>query len=208
MGIQKENKMNNEIFERIKERVSMRDIVEFYGFILNRQHMISCPFHTEKTPSLHIYDDTNSFYCHGCQIGGDSVTFVSKLYQLTPYAAAKKINDDMALGVNFGSSAEKKATPTRREPTTAETQRAFEEWTNKTWLSLNGLYKFLNAYKDNLPTDIPKYTEVSADFENINYLCDLFLRDTDGITSIYKYHKGDIRRFYAKYQQYLPNREE
>lgn len=186
----------------------MREIAEYYGFTPNRQHMISCPFHTEKTPSLHIYDDTNSFYCHGCQIGGDSVTFVSKLYDLTAYAAAKKINDDMSLGVNFGSSAEKQATPTRREPTTSETQRAFEEWTKKTWLSLNCLYKFLKAYKDNLSRDIPKYAEVSADFENVNYLCDLFLKDTDGITAVYKYHRGDLKRFAEKYSKYIPNRED
>ena len=186
----------------------MREIAEYYGFTPNRQHMISCPFHTEKTPSLHIYDDTNSFYCHGCQIGGDSVTFVSKLYQLTPYAAAKKINDDMALGVNFGSSAEKKATPTRREPTTAETQRAFEEWTAETWLTINSLFKFLKAFKDNLPTDIPKYKEVSADLAIIDYICELFLEGTDGITAIYKYHKGDIRQFIAKYRKYISKRED
>ena len=66
----------------------------------------------------------------------------------------------------------------------------------------------MKAYKDNLPTDIPKYTEVSADLDTISYLCDLFSRGQDGIIAIYKYHKGDIKRFTAKYEKYLPQREE
>lgn len=31
-----------------------------------------CPFHLEKTPSLVVYEDTQSFYCFGCGTGGMS----------------------------------------------------------------------------------------------------------------------------------------
>ncbi len=33
-----------------------------------------CPFHNEKTPSFHVYDD--HFHCFGCGAHGDAVTFV------------------------------------------------------------------------------------------------------------------------------------
>jgi hypothetical protein len=35
-----------------------------------------CPFHSEKSPSFYIYPNTNSFYCFGCQKGGDSIDFI------------------------------------------------------------------------------------------------------------------------------------
>jgi hypothetical protein len=38
-----------------------------------------CPFHQERTPSFTIYQNTNSFYCYGCGVGGDSVNFIRKL---------------------------------------------------------------------------------------------------------------------------------
>ncbi len=35
-----------------------------------------CPFHNEKTPSFHVYDD--HFHCFGCGAHGDAVTFVMR----------------------------------------------------------------------------------------------------------------------------------
>ena len=79
----------------IKERVTILETVEYYGFKPNRAHKICCPFHGEKTPSLHIYEKTDTFHCFGCGIGGDSVKFVAELYKLNQYEAAKKINIDI-----------------------------------------------------------------------------------------------------------------
>lgn len=41
-----------------------------------------CPFHSEKTPSFVVYPADNSFYCFGCGIGGDAVTFVKQMEHL------------------------------------------------------------------------------------------------------------------------------
>ncbi len=37
-----------------------------------------CPFHSEKTPSFTVYPAENSFYCFGCGVGGDAITFIRK----------------------------------------------------------------------------------------------------------------------------------
>ncbi len=41
-----------------------------------------CPFHSEKTPSFTVYPADNSFYCFGCGIGGDPITFIKKMEHL------------------------------------------------------------------------------------------------------------------------------
>jgi len=41
-----------------------------------------CPFHSEKTPSFHVYNDTQSFYCFGCGAGGDVITFIKRIENL------------------------------------------------------------------------------------------------------------------------------
>lgn len=38
-----------------------------------------CPFHEEKTGSFTIFEETNSFYCFGCNISGDVIDLYMKL---------------------------------------------------------------------------------------------------------------------------------
>ena len=83
------------IYEEIKERLSMAQVIQRYGFGLNRSKFISCPFHSEKTASMKIYD--KSFYCFGCGAGGDVIKFVSMLFNLTNSQAAVKLDNDFYL---------------------------------------------------------------------------------------------------------------
>lgn len=48
-----------------------------------------CPFHSEKTPSFHVYNDTQSFYCFGCGAGGDVITFIKRIENLEYIEAVK-----------------------------------------------------------------------------------------------------------------------
>ncbi len=48
-----------------------------------RNLIATCPLHQEKTPSFYIYLNTNSFYCFGCNHGGDSITLVKKMLNLS-----------------------------------------------------------------------------------------------------------------------------
>lgn len=48
-----------------------------------------CPFHSEKTPSMVVYNDTQSFYCFGCGAGGDVITFIMKIENLEYVEAVK-----------------------------------------------------------------------------------------------------------------------
>ena len=62
--------------------MTIQNIIDRYGY-KPKKGFISCPFHNEKTPSLRIYTDTNTFYCFGCGMGGDVISFVAHLFKMT-----------------------------------------------------------------------------------------------------------------------------
>ena len=39
-----------------------------------------CPFHEDRTPSLVVYEETSSYFCFGCDAGGDVFDFVGRLH--------------------------------------------------------------------------------------------------------------------------------
>ncbi len=52
-----------------------------------------CPFHGEKTASFNLYPETSSFYCFGCQAGGDVITFVKRIENLDYMDAVRFLAD-------------------------------------------------------------------------------------------------------------------
>ncbi len=42
-----------------------------------------CPFHQEKTPSFHVDDRKGFYYCFGCHVKGDMITFVKETENLS-----------------------------------------------------------------------------------------------------------------------------
>lgn len=42
-----------------------------------------CPFHNEKTPSFHILQDKQMYYCFGCHKGGGTVNFIMEMENLS-----------------------------------------------------------------------------------------------------------------------------
>ena len=43
------------VFEEIKDRLSMPEVVRFYGFETNHAGMMCCPFHDDHNPSMENY---------------------------------------------------------------------------------------------------------------------------------------------------------
>jgi hypothetical protein len=48
-----------------------------------KNYRMKCRFHEDRTPSLYFYPQTNSFYCFGCQKGGDVIQFTQDLLGLS-----------------------------------------------------------------------------------------------------------------------------
>ena len=73
--------------EIIDEIVFRNDIVDVVGSYVTLKRAGSnlkglCPFHSEKSPSFTVYPADNSFYCFGCGVGGNAITFVRQIEHL------------------------------------------------------------------------------------------------------------------------------
>ena len=66
--------------EQIKERVGIVDVVGSYLKLerAGSSFKAKCPFHNEKTPSFFVSPARNSFYCFGCNKGGNIFSFVQE----------------------------------------------------------------------------------------------------------------------------------
>ena len=73
-----------EVVEAIKDR---SDIVDLIGTYVSLKRAGSnygglCPFHSEKTPSFTVFPDNQSFFCFGCEAGGDAFSFIMRVENL------------------------------------------------------------------------------------------------------------------------------
>lgn len=89
------------LFSTVKASITTRQAAEFYGLTIHRNSMICCPFHPDKHPSMKV---DARYYCFGCHETGDVIDFMSKLYGIRPYEAAKKLAADFNLDPNSPAS--------------------------------------------------------------------------------------------------------
>jgi DNA primase len=77
--------------QELKMRNDITEVASSYVNLTRRgRNMVGlCPFHGEKTPSFNIYTENGSFYCFGCGVGGDVITFIMKIENLDYIDAVK-----------------------------------------------------------------------------------------------------------------------
>lgn len=80
-----------DFLERIRSANRIDDIMSSYVTLkrAGRTSKCLCPFHSEKTPSCVVYPDTESFYCFGCGAGGDVISFIMQIENLSYIEAVK-----------------------------------------------------------------------------------------------------------------------
>ncbi len=86
-------------FNLVKQRVPILDIISHYislkkiGYYWKGQ----CPFHDEKTASFTVSPHKEIFYCFGCQMGGDVISFVAKIENCSQFQAVKQLADKYSI---------------------------------------------------------------------------------------------------------------
>lgn len=79
--------------QELKMKSDIADIISTYVTLKKRgnTYVGLCPFHNEKTPSFTVYEDTQSFFCFGCNAAGDVVGFMRKIENLDYIDAVKSL---------------------------------------------------------------------------------------------------------------------
>lgn len=88
------------MIERVKQGVTCRELLEAQGFRVERGGMVSCPFHTDKHPSLKLYGDTN-WHCFSCKRGGDVLNLARELYGEGLWRTIRRLDGDFHLGIGI-----------------------------------------------------------------------------------------------------------
>lgn len=95
------------IFEDVKRELNIQQVIEHYGFRVNRVKAFTCPFHNDHKPSASIKNDY--FHCFVCGAGGDLITFTAKYLGLSNLEACKELVREFELDIDISTAEERKA---------------------------------------------------------------------------------------------------
>ena len=131
--------MGANVFETVKQFVTVREAAERYGIEVKRGGMACCPFHDDKNPSMKLNEEY--FYCFGCGATGDVIDLTARLYNLSPKEAAEKLAQDF--GLIYDSQA-----PPRRNYVRQKTEaRKFREDRQRCYRVLSDYYYLLKKWE-------------------------------------------------------------
>ena len=72
---------SDEILNEIRESNDIVEVISQYVHLKRsgKNYFGLCPFHNEKSPSFSVSPDKQIFHCFGCGVGGNVITFISKI---------------------------------------------------------------------------------------------------------------------------------
>lgn len=82
--------------QEIKQQLTIAQVLDHYNLKVNTHNMLCCPFHNDKTPSLQIYKQTNTWTCFSsnCNAGsGDVIDFLMHKEKCTKHEAILKAKE-------------------------------------------------------------------------------------------------------------------
>ena len=159
------------LFETVKENVSVPAAAGMYGLTVTRHSMACCPFHDDRHPSLKLNPDF--YYCFGCGAKGDVINLVAGLFGLRPYEAAGKIAADFGIDPDKPPEA---AAPAKPKHPMIRAFRDDESYCQRVlcdYLNLLEDWKerYAPAAMDEEPDD--RFVEACQMLDHIEYLADL-----------------------------------
>ena len=78
----------------IKQKLTMANVLHYYGLKTDKQSRLNCPFHEDKTPSFQVYYKTQTAYCFSsnCKTHGKSMDVIDFVMHKENATKAEAIN--------------------------------------------------------------------------------------------------------------------
>ena len=77
------------------KQIPIKKVVEYLGLKLSQNNKAQCPEslhkNNDKKPSLQIYEETNSWFCFTCGVGGSVIDLVCLVRQCSIAKAIRKL---------------------------------------------------------------------------------------------------------------------
>lgn len=122
-------RINDEDIALVRERARIDDIVGSYVQLRNAgggSLKGLCPFHDEKTPSFQVTPSRGFFYCFGCGEGGDVISFLQKIDNLSFVEAVQTLADKTGIQLRMRDDGGSHVQPGLRRRVMAANQAAAE----------------------------------------------------------------------------------
>ena len=114
------NDYDPELFQKVKQAVTMKQAAEYYGLKVNRKGLCLCPFHHDTNPSLKIYPNGKGFFCFTCGAGGDPITFAARYRGIRNIEAARELAGAFQVPVQAPATYQEKREAERQRRKRAE----------------------------------------------------------------------------------------
>lgn len=152
--------MTVDVFQEVKDRLTMQDVALHYGYQPNRAGFVKCPFHAgDRTASLKVYPGKGGWHCFGCNRGGSVVDFTAELFNLSPLDAVRQLDRDFGLHLPLDRqqtpqerTEAARATEKRRE--LSETVQQFEVWCSAMLDKLTACYRLAHLTMNDIETSV------------------------------------------------------
>ena len=81
--------------DEIRERTSLGEVAAKYVQLRRAgRHLVGlCPFHEDKTPSLHVDDEKGLYHCFACGAGGDVFKFLMEIENMSFIEVARELSE-------------------------------------------------------------------------------------------------------------------
>ena len=96
--------INDEDLATVRERSRIDEVVGSYVTLRNAgggSLTGLCPFHDEKTPSFRVTPSRGFYHCFGCGEGGDVISFVQKINNVTFVEAVEWLADRAGIQLRY-----------------------------------------------------------------------------------------------------------
>lgn len=93
--------------QKVRSVATLSDVVSPYAQLrrAGRGQVGLCPFHSERTPSFNVNDDTGRYMCFGCGAKGDVFNFVQSMEHLDFIGAVEKLAGKFGIELHYTSGA-------------------------------------------------------------------------------------------------------